>query len=272
MSTKIKELFSCKRTTYTICIIVLLAALLIAGITLAFFTSRDTVTNELEAQEYQISLLEPSWYSSGKSDAKLSEPGMTIAKDPYVLNNSDTEVYIRMQITITDENGEDITNSARGKAILSAIYFYSTSTDDEGTSYQLYEFGDDGVSSQNSAFYYYDDDDSDAVTDDEDSTVTYDYTGWFYYTGSNSAELAALAAGGNTENLFDYILIPVLKAEYDGIFDTDYNIIVTAQCVPTGMVEITSFGDDDENGDIIAGYFDDYQDTYNNANVTDEED
>lgn len=139
--------------------------LLAVGASLAYFTSRDTATNQLEAAALEIQLLEPKWQNGGIYDAQNTESGMTIAKDPYVYNGSETSVYLCMQVTVMDADEKDITDTARGRAILSAIYLdettpFLTVTYDEKTDTTT-------ITSGNSNFYYRD--------------------GWFYYVEDSAA-------------------------------------------------------------------------------------
>ncbi len=209
-----------KRTA--LCVGLFALVMLIIGASLAYFTSRDTATNQLEAAALEIQLLEPEWQNGGIYDAQNSEPGMTIAKDPYVYNKSETSVYLRMQVMVTDEDDKDITNTARGRAILAAIYL-----EDETTPFLTVEY-DEGtdtttITSGNLSFYYYD--------------------GWFYYIeDSTTADivLKALEASAKTPELFSYVKIPVLKTEYDGIFASVFHINVEAQAIPVNSVETTS--------------------------------
>jgi hypothetical protein len=89
-----------KKNFGLICVLLFSAGLLVCGLSLAFFTSRDEVTNEVQASEINIKLFEPKWVETGMAKAATMEPGMTIEKDPYVYNDSNDEVYIRMKIVV----------------------------------------------------------------------------------------------------------------------------------------------------------------------------
>ena len=78
----------------------LIAGLLFCGGSLAYFTSRDEVTNTFKAKTPSIVLYETRWDNKGAEMAKKAVPGMVIPKDPYIYNNSDAEVYVRMKVEI----------------------------------------------------------------------------------------------------------------------------------------------------------------------------
>ena len=217
---------------------------LIIGASLAYFTSRDTVTNQVSAEAAEISLLEPNWWSTGITAAENTEPGMTIAKDPQVYNKSEeASVYVRMKITVTDEDGNEITDddaagAKRLYAILSALYL------NDGTTQLLSIVYDEGeneitsLTSENSSFYY--------------------SGGWFYYVEAatiTGIALEILAPGDTTPTLFSYVVIPVLKTEYDGYFDAAFHIDIEAQAFP---VDSVNDGEDASLSEVINAFADAY--------------
>ncbi len=192
--------------------------LLICGLSIAFFSNRDVVTNQQKAKEITIRLMEPEWKETGEAKAAKLEPGMVIEKDPYVLNESEDDVYIRMKIVIKgrDENaeyGELTADSERCQAIWKAIYCKTSGTGGgtEGDTDGICLLDENGVS-QNPDFVY--------------------ENGWFYYKKAGETDVYTMVASGeSTTRLFDNLQIPVLKKEYNGIFDTDFQIEVIAQAV-----------------------------------------
>lgn len=207
-----------KKIFYIVCAMVFTFGLLLSTLTLAFFSSKDEVTNKTSASDVEIVLLEPEWYAKGMSDAQTLEPGMVIDKDPQVLNKSDTAVYVRMRIKIVDSNEKDITDEERGKEILSAIYCNNALL-----------LTSDGLSSNNPYFIS----DTDLIGTDSNLTAE----GWFYYYDKTNKKLSALASGNTTEELFSYLKIPTLKKEYNDFFDSDFSIEIEAQAISAGIDE-----------------------------------
>jgi hypothetical protein len=173
---------------------------------LALFADKDTVTNRQRSSMADITLIEPNWLATGQKKAKKLEPGMTIEKDPQVVNDGEAGVYIRMQVQITDASGKQLaTDDKRYQAILGSIYCKGDSK-----AVTLLKKTEDGLVSQNPNFIYKD--------------------GWFYYQTKENKYIV-LKSGETTPTLFDYLQVPVLKSKYNEIFDSDFNINVIAQAV-----------------------------------------
>ncbi len=253
MNARIKSIFSQRRTLYTISAAVFAMAILIVGITLAYFSSSDKVTNEVNTKEYDIKIYEPMWSTTGSNAAKTSEPGETIDKDPYVYNNCENDVYIRVKIEILDSSGNELSATV-ANAIAEAIYVSYT---DSTTNTPLFK-DDNGITSNNSYFYY----DSTSAT----TASNYKYDGWFYYVGDNTDALEALESKKSTEKLFNYIHIPELKSEYEDIFDQEFNIVITAQALPTNLLDTSSTSLSSNLSDISAA-FNSYITLYKYANT-----
>lgn len=201
-----------KKKLYLLCVFVLAAALLISGVSLAFFSGRDVVTNKQQYKSIEIQLMEIRWEETGKEDAGKLQPGMVVEKDPCVYNSGDADVYVRMKLLILNGNGEEIMSSSdseeidRYVAILEALYCKSGDT---LADHALFNVSENAYSSGNTAFEYKD--------------------GWFYY--KTDGEYTVLKPGTATPTLFDCIKIPELKAEYNGVFDSDFKIEAVAQAV-----------------------------------------
>ncbi len=255
MNARIKSIFSQRRTLYTISAAVFAMAILIVGITLAYFSSSDKVTNEVNTKEYDIKIYEPMWSTTGSNAAKTSEPGETIDKDPYVYNSCENDVYIRVKIDILDSNGQTLSAEV-ANAIAEAIYVSYT---DSTTNTPLFK-DDNGITSNNSYFYY---DSTSANT-----TSDYKYDGWFYYIGDNTSTnaLEVLESKKSTEKLFNYIHIPELKSDYNDIFDQEFNIVITAQALPTNLLDANSTSLSSNLSDISTA-FNSYITLYKYANT-----
>lgn len=208
-----------KKLSGNVGVIIFLCSLLVIGFTLAYFSYTDIVTNKHSAKNLKIELLEPAWYTdTGMEAAKKQVPGMTITKDPHVYNKSEAKVYVRMKLEILDKGGKiitDKTNKTKIAAYLKSIYFIDKKDNNKKKELFVFDTTDPTtpVSSQNSNFEYSSKD------------------GWFYYKTKNG--YTELDAKSSTPNLFDEIHIPILKSEYNGIFDGNYTIKVIAQAIST---------------------------------------
>lgn len=205
-----------KKLSGNVGVIIFLCSLLVIGFTLAYFSYTDIVTNKHSAKSLKIELLEPAWYTdTGMKAAKKQVPGMTITKDPHVYNNSVAKVYVRMKLEILDKDGNIIKDETKIAAYLKSIYFIDKN--DNNKKKELFVFDTSNptrpVSSQNLNFKYSSSD------------------GWFYYKTEKG--YTVLDAKSSTPNLFDEIHIPILKSEYNGIFDGNYTIKVIAQAIST---------------------------------------
>lgn len=210
-----------KKTVYALCILILAVGLLISGISLAYFTSQDEVTNRHKSISLEIALFEPNWQSEGKEMAKMMEPGMIIPKDPYLYNKSDADVYVRIKLELRDNKNNLITASEnRYQNIMNALYC------DAAATLPLIK----NNISQNANFYYFD--------------------GWFYYARKETG-CFVLPPNGSTSKLFETLKIPVLKTTYNENFDTNFTINVIGQGISTENLPdgVTDF-------DTIAEAFD----------------
>lgn len=205
-----------KKLSGNVGVIIFLCSLLVIGFTLAYFSYTDIVTNKHSAKRLKIELLEPAWYTdTGMKAAKKQVPGMTITKDPHVYNNSVAKVYVRMKLEILDKYGKIITNETKIAAYLKSIYFIDKN--DNNKKKELFVF-----------------DTSNPTTPVRSQNLNFEYRrsdGWFYYKTENG--YTELDAKSSTPNLFDEIHIPILKSEYNGIFDGNYTIKVIAQAIST---------------------------------------
>lgn len=217
--------------------------LLLAGI-FSYFHSEDTVTNTFESQSMAVKLLEPQWDRIGKNKAKASEPGMTIPKDPYAVNEGQNNLYIRLKVTVSlgqfnSENRSDEyeaefnDNTRRINSILNVIQFK-----DGNTFKPLFEWADTDVDIKNRTLkndcghpdFYMEKNELNKLNDGTAERVFY-----FYYIESKDGENSALKAVGPQEHtsvLFDRITIPEFKIDYLGVFDQNYDIAIVAQTIP----------------------------------------
>ena len=191
----------------------LIAGLLLCVGSLAYFTSHDEVTNTVNAKMPSIALYEPKWDSEGADMAQKAVPGMEIPKDPYIYNNSEAEVYVRMKVElVVDGHTYNSTADPLFQKIFSYIYF-----DDEIPDGSLLFNPSLGFSEcYNPDFNYYD--------------------GYFYYASGDTCK--ALESHKATSKLFDCIKLPVKKTDFNnGIFDKKFTIKVIAEGVSTAVVD-----------------------------------
>ena len=194
----------------------LIAGLLLCGGSLAYFTSQDEVTNNFNAKTPSIVLYETRWESEGAKMAQKAVPGMEIPKDPYIYNNSEAEVYVRMKVEITVDGTTLNATDALYQKIISYIYYNYNFDEETGNLFYDTESG----KYNNPDFYYYD--------------------GYFYYVenGSEDGSCKVLKPHKATSKLFDCIKLPVKKTDFNnGIFDKKFTIKVIAEGVSTAVVD-----------------------------------
>ena len=146
-----------KKKILVACLCVALAVLTIAGTTLAYLTSHDTVTNTFTVGNVQIKLDEAKANADGtlvpnadrvKENSYKLIPGHTYNKDPMVtvLKGSESS-YIKMTVTFTKAaeldaifapTGADLTSIFNGYD--STNWIYKGNTEDTTANTRTYEF------------------------------------------------------------------------------------------------------------------------------------
>lgn len=146
-----------KKKILVACLCVALAVLTIAGTTLAYLTSQDTVTNTFTVGNVQIKLDEAKANADGslvpnadrvKANSYKLIPGHTYNKDPMVtvLKGSESS-YIKMTVTFSKAaeldaifapNGADMTSIFKGYD--STNWIYKGNTKDAANNTRTYEF------------------------------------------------------------------------------------------------------------------------------------
>ena len=146
-----------KKKILVACLCVALAVLTIAGTTLAYLTSHDTVTTTFTVGNVQIKLDEAQVNADGtlvpnadrvKANSYKLIPGHTYNKDPMVtvLKGSESS-YIKMTVTfskaaelddIFKPNGADLTSIFNGYD--STNWIYKGNTEDTTANTRTYEF------------------------------------------------------------------------------------------------------------------------------------
>ena len=146
-----------KKKILVACLCVALAVLTIAGTTLAYLTSQDTVVNTFTVGNVQIKLDEAKANADGtlvanadrvKANSYKLIPGHTYNKDPMVtvLEGSESS-YIKMTVTFSKAaeldaifapNGADMTSIFNGYD--STNWIYKGNTKDATNNTRIYEF------------------------------------------------------------------------------------------------------------------------------------
>lgn len=118
-----------KKKKLTAILAICLVAVLAIGGTLAFLTDNDEVENKFVVGDIDIDLEEPGWedpFDPGTPEdpkpGKPAEPGDTVDKDPTVTALAG-QSYMRLVMTIVDENGTAITNAAQIAQIKKTLYY-----------------------------------------------------------------------------------------------------------------------------------------------------
>ena len=146
-----------KKKILVACLCVALAVLTIAGTTLAYLTSQETVTNTFTVGKVEIKLDEAKANADGtlvpnadrvKENSYKLIPGHTYNKDPMVtvLKGSESS-YIKMTVTFTKAaeldaifapTGADLTSILNGYD--STTWIYKGNTEDTTANTRTYEF------------------------------------------------------------------------------------------------------------------------------------
>lgn len=146
-----------KKKILVACLCVALAVLTIAGTTLAYLTSHDTVTNTFTVGNVQIKLDEAQVNADGtlvpnadrvKANSYKLIPGHTYNKDPMVTVLSGSESsYIKMTVTFSKANELDAIFAPDGADLTSIFTGYNAAnwiakgnTEDTTANTRTYEF------------------------------------------------------------------------------------------------------------------------------------
>ncbi len=158
-----------KKKILSVCLVVAIAVLAIAGASLAYFTGNDNATNTFTFGNVDIKLTETEW----KADKVDVVPGIAYAKNPVVENIGKNDAWIKVDVTLS--NAEAFMTAAAKYEItdLSTIFTIDEETFD--TKWAL----------------------AGTELDEENDTLTYSY----YYD-------ALLAPEEDTGALFTEVTIP----------------------------------------------------------------
>ncbi len=184
------------------------ASILITALTMAYFTSSDAVTNRFTSGSPSVAIAEPKWDSGGFEKAQKSAPGMKIDKDPRGVNNGDTDMYIRIRMIIRG-------NVAKPEDIVKAIQTNGVQLVKNVPVNENYSNNPEFIGKQ--------------ITENKE---------YLFYYISSDGKMKSVSPSDETAVLFDHIEIPVYKPDYQGTFDKNYSIELTAEGLP-----VASFND-----------------------------
>jgi len=232
----------------------IIGVLVVGGIA-AYFTGADSVTNRLFVPDLHILLFEPSW---NQNLAYEIVPNEKIAKDPYIKNNSKTDAYVFLQLTVPyaddiilegngtdmyksytiDENGELVNgkNTNNGAEVANQDYLTGAKTNhfDAVELFRFFQLNDtEGFNTDDWTQI------GDVSVDTEEKTITY------VFGYGTSQTLKILKEGENTPKLFNYVkFVNIQEGQgFEPITNNsvkDYHIILDAygiQCDYLGLEE-----------------------------------
>lgn len=87
-----------KRKILALALTLCMAAILIVGGTLAYFTDTERKDNVFTVGNVDITLTEPNWDANGSEDAPEAYPGEALAKDPTVTNTGANPCFVRIKV------------------------------------------------------------------------------------------------------------------------------------------------------------------------------
>lgn len=131
---RMKRTNSKKNKIKTAGIAAVLLVLMFVGIqgTLAYLTSRQSLTNTFTVGDLEIGLQEPDW-NPEEGDGVNVYPGYSVYKNPTVKNitpakNGEEPCYARMRILLADGSGTPVTDAGRLSLMKTMIRYDSTYT------------------------------------------------------------------------------------------------------------------------------------------------
>ena len=235
-------------------VVIIVCILCMSGI-FPYSRSGETAINQLTVADGSVTIQEPAWDAEGQSMAEHTEPGMLIPKNPSGINNGNTDLYIRLKMTVElkdfdetgksqtyidnykDNNNPDTasTNTARAQRRLDSILKAIKCKDSNNSVYDFltWDTTENKWICNNNKFYF------DSTNYGTVSKAVY----YFYFTGTQNNAMEKVEPLGETDELFSYVDIPVYKKDYLGVFDQKFDIILEAQGIPVGGNESLSVED-----------------------------
>ena len=245
-------------------LLIIVNVLLTTGV-FAYFHSSDFVTNRITAEQTppeqplpdertSVILKEPQWYEKGMEKASAFEPGMTIEKNPYAYNDGESDIYVRIKMTISVEESQNENLNAVTANDSEIRKLSATEVRDrilkslmlsDGKTPLVATIDSDGEIEINHSLFS----SETAVPCDYAVEKESDFTYYFYFvnqaqTAVDTSEMIVLHPEESSAELFCYVDIPVYKKDYLGVFDQGYEITLIAEAVPVKSC----------NGNTVAEY------------------
>lgn len=211
--------------------VALFLLMIISIITLAFFTSKDEVTNRFNATIIDIALKEPHW---NPEEAKNVVPEMVLNKDPYISNVDEVAAYVYLKVTVPYANlyieSSDV--SDRGTELASnpgtEVPLYKFGTRVGNTGIYTYNTNYDAGQNINSGWYL-------VGCDKDISNEAYIYV--YAHVEDYGHTLLPLIEGHTTQYpLFDTIKVMNFN-EKNFDYDRDYSVRVEAYGIQTDYLK-----------------------------------
>ena len=136
-----------KKKILSVCLVVAIAVLAIAGASLAYFTDNEEATNTFTFGNVDIELTEDNWVAP-----EYAVPGVAYAKDPVVTNIGNNDAWIKVDVTLSDAEAFMAAAAKYGITDLSTIFTIDEDFDDNWT---LADTNLDGAKDTLTYSYYY---------------------------------------------------------------------------------------------------------------------
>ena len=117
-----------KKKILSVCLVVAIAVLAIAGASLAYFTDNEEATNTFTFGKVDIELTEDHWVAP-----EYAVPGVAYEKDPVVTNIGKNDAWIKVDVTLSDAEAFMAAADNYGITDLSTIFTFVDDFDDDWT-------------------------------------------------------------------------------------------------------------------------------------------
>lgn len=213
-----------KRSPAMATAIIVVFLLIVVMITLAMFTSFDLVTNRFDAGKVDIVLTETKWKPE---DATKLVPGEDLDKNPVIVNNEQTDVFVFLKVTVPYDRFELEKDSGtdKGKVLdnlhafvpLYKFMVYNNNGTDDTSDDKYDKDSTTGTAQSVNSGWYLMDNNSDGCSeiDTTNRKITYLYA----YVGSNGSKIMEKLTPGSATSkpLFDKVCLQNINGNiWDG--------------------------------------------------------
>lgn len=91
-----------KKKAVSIALAACIAAVAVAGTTMAYLTDKADAKNVMTIGKVDITLTEPNWTATGEKEAADLYPGEAVAKDPTVENVGQNPAFVRIKLEMPE--------------------------------------------------------------------------------------------------------------------------------------------------------------------------